>query len=212
MDGLLEREVRPQTPVRRHPVQDVPAVGSERAALTPRTRAGDGHDAILCLTRGRAARASRYASGMVLGIPWHEAHRHHRASSCSTAAFVFSLVMTRRLISTWHPEPTRRPLRRCRSGRIAVGVTRTTASGARCSRGRGRTSPPGRAGRGRRCRGRCAPTSIALPRMPSDGRSSVKSDVSSTTAPRTKFGAVVVAVARMLVPNCSAAIVTKIAQ
>jgi hypothetical protein len=23
-----------------------------------------------------------------------------------TAAFVFSLVMTRRLISTWHPEPT----------------------------------------------------------------------------------------------------------
>ncbi len=34
----------------------------------------------------------------------------------------------------------------------------------------------------------------------------------ATSEPRTKFGTVVVAVARMFVPNCSDAIVTKIAQ
>ena len=36
--------------------------------------------------------------------------------------------------------------------------------------------------------------------------------VSSTVAPRTKFGTVVATVARMFVPNCSAAMVTNIVQ
>ena len=36
--------------------------------------------------------------------------------------------------------------------------------------------------------------------------------VTGTTEPRTKFGTVVATVARMLVPNCSAPIVTKVDQ
>src|SRR5581483_1115356 len=57
-----------------------------------------------------------------------------------------------------------------------------------------------------------APTAIPLPTTPSAGFASWKTEVRRTTAPRTKFGTVVVAVARMFVPNCSDAIVTKTAQ
>src|SRR2546425_3294419 len=56
------------------------------------------------------------------------------------------------------------------------------------------------------------PTVAAAHGTPSLGFSAAKLAVSGTTAPRTKLGAVVVAVARTFVPNCSDATVTKTAQ
>jgi len=57
-----------------------------------------------------------------------------------------------------------------------------------------------------------APTIPAAPRIPCPGLRCWNSADTATSEPRTKFGTVVVAVARMFVPNCSEAIVTKIAQ
>ena len=56
------------------------------------------------------------------------------------------------------------------------------------------------------------PTANPLQVSPMTGASAWKTDVSGTTAPRTKLGTVVVAVARRFVPNCSAATVTNTAQ
>ena len=50
------------------------------------------------------------------------------------------------------------------------------------------------------------------PRMPWPGLRNWNMAETATSEPRTKFGAVVVAVARMFVPNCSEAMVTKMAQ
>ena len=56
------------------------------------------------------------------------------------------------------------------------------------------------------------PTVAAEPKTPILSFKSMKLDVIGTTEPRTKFGTVVATVARILVPNCSAAIVINSAQ
>ena len=57
-----------------------------------------------------------------------------------------------------------------------------------------------------------APTASAPPTGPMDPLSDWNARMSRTAEPRTKFGTVVVAVARRLVPNCSEPIVTNTAQ
>ena len=55
-------------------------------------------------------------------------------------------------------------------------------------------------------------TATAAQTGPAESFSSLKDDVIGTTAPRTKLGAVMVTVDRMLVPNSSDAVVTNTAQ
>jgi hypothetical protein len=57
-----------------------------------------------------------------------------------------------------------------------------------------------------------APTTIALCNMPMLPFKYLNKKIIGTSDPRMKFGTVVVTVALRLVPNCSEAMVTKVAQ
>ena len=94
---------------------------------------------------------------------------------------------------------------------VGVELARHDAT-LRRSRGPCRTSPRCPRAPRRRWSARRRRRSCALFTTPTCGRSQATDDVSRTTEPRTTFGTVVVAVARMLVPNCSDATVTKTAQ